>query len=475
VAAAGGGDAGIQSPAPGCCAFFVARKRRYCKMSVAAGRALCGEHAACSGTGAPVANERRRIVCPLDSKHTVYEDVLEKHLKKCNAREKSKPAYYVRDINCGENDDLPSKEQIVALSSLSAEEMSALISKVQVKSDGLDRAEAVLELRVLSHPALQQELTDPSNGKSALKHLQQQASIVGHLSTYGLLAHKSVTHECGAGRGKLSHWLWRALPGATRGVSFLLVERCSTRFKVDGKHQEGDVDFRRLLIDIQHLHLGKVPQLQDKGTSVVAIGKHLCGAATDLALRCLMETLPRHGTRAAAPGLAACGEEAPGQAPCETGTGPTLGIAITLCCHHRCSWPAYVGKEYFCSQGLGPKEFDLIQRMSSWATCGWRRPTDQVPDNGNEDATREERASRQGGVEWHAEEEMEAIDHAAPCQAEDQISYGRSRAEREQLGRLCKRVLDEGRVRYLREWGLTARLQRYVEAGTTVENVLLTA
>nr|XP_032821774.1 tRNA:m(4)X modification enzyme TRM13 homolog isoform X2 [Petromyzon marinus] len=188
---------------------------------------------------------------------SIYEDVLEKHLKKCNAREKSKPAYYVRDINCGENDDLPSKEQ-VALSSLSAEEMSALISKVQGVFQG---AEAVLELRVLSHPALQQELTDPSNGKSALKHLQQQASIVGHLSSLGLLGADRCYVEFGAGRGKLSHWVRRALPGATRGVSFLLVERCSTRFKVDGKHQEGDVDFRRLLIDIQHLHLGNKASL----------------------------------------------------------------------------------------------------------------------------------------------------------------------------------------------------------------------
>lgn len=120
-------------------------------------------------------------------------------------------------------------------------------------------------------------------------------------------------------------------------LQLLLVERSSTRFKaggpalflftfqsasstsdgaeshcllsllqVDGKHQQGGDTLERLQVDIQHLHLGgrgfllggvgilqvltsdfltsastaKVPLLQQKKLPLVAVGKHLCGAAT---------------------------------------------------------------------------------------------------------------------------------------------------------------------------------------------------
>lgn len=51
---------------------------------------------------------------------------------------------------------------------------------------------------------------------------------------------------------------------------------------------------------------------------------------------------------------------------------PVAGIVIALCCHHRCDWRHYVGKEYFKALGLGAVEFYYFQRMSSWATCGMR-------------------------------------------------------------------------------------------------------
>lgn len=52
---------------------------------------------------------------------------------------------------------------------------------------------------------------------------------------------------------------------------------------------------------------------------------------------------------------------------------PVAGIVIALCCHHRCDWRHYVGKEYFKALGLGAVEFHYFQRMSSWATCGMRK------------------------------------------------------------------------------------------------------
>lgn len=36
---------GVSAPLPGRCAFYVEKKKRYCKMIVGSGKAYCGEHA----------------------------------------------------------------------------------------------------------------------------------------------------------------------------------------------------------------------------------------------------------------------------------------------------------------------------------------------------------------------------------------------------------------------------------------------
>ncbi|KAM6397574.1 tRNA:m(4)X modification enzyme TRM13 homolog isoform 2-T2 [Pluvialis apricaria] len=274
-------EPGRGAPVPGRCAYFVERKKRFCKMTPAPGRRFCGEHGQQEEE-----NDRKRIPCPLDPKHTVYEDQLQKHLKKCNSREKPKPVYFVQDINAGLKDVAEIPEKQVPISSLSKEELENLIIKLKKASNGL---ELRLKEQILSHQALQEALNDPKNGESAFKHLKQQASILGNMEKLHLLGPGRCFVEFGAGRGKLSHWVDVALQNV-ENVQFLLVERATTRFKVDGKHKRRDAIFERLQVDIQHLCLRKVPILEKKKLPVVGIGKHLCGAATDLALRCLVES-----------------------------------------------------------------------------------------------------------------------------------------------------------------------------------------
>ncbi len=66
------------------------------------------------------------------------------------------------------------------------------------------------------------------------------------------------------------------------------------------------------------------------------------------------------------------------------------GLAIALCCHHRCDWRHYVGKEFFRQKGLGPEEFAAFQRMSSWATCGMRKFGSKITEKPSEHKTEEE-------------------------------------------------------------------------------------
>ncbi|XP_041790906.1 tRNA:m(4)X modification enzyme TRM13 homolog [Chelmon rostratus] len=456
----------MAAPLPGRCGFFVEKKKRFCKMIVGKGKVFCGEHATMEE------GSSRRIVCPLDPKHTVSEDKLDKHLKRCNSRDKPKPVYYVENINSGSADGDETLRQ-VSLSEYSWTHLESLLVKLKAAVTGL---QCEVEDSVLSHPVLQEELDNPNNGDSAHKHLKQQSSILGHLEALGLLRRGRCFVEFGAGRGKLSHWIHEALKTPDHlktcdDLQLLLVERCSTRFKVDGKHQDAGVQFERLQVDIQHLDLSKVPLLTLKKFPLVGVGKHLCGAATDLALRCLLETPgfkeeteparkrlktsepadPEPANDPKSDDSAALPDPGP-----DSGPGPVLGLAVALCCHHRCEWRHYVGQQFFQQRGLGAAEFSAFCRMSSWATCGLR-PT-------NHDRPRPDPTNQREDNEEHE-----------PAEELDAVKGFLSAGERQQVGRLCKRLIDGGRLHFLKTKGLDGKLSAYVNSQVTLENVLLTA
>ncbi|XP_006000083.1 tRNA:m(4)X modification enzyme TRM13 homolog [Latimeria chalumnae] len=457
---------GSSAPLPGRCRYFVEKKKRYCKMTVAEGKSLCGEHA----NNTEGENYRKRIPCPLDPKHTVYEDKLEKHMKKCNSREKPKPVYYVQDINGGTDDRLEAPREQVHISSLSQEELETVIRKLKMATSDLS---STLENQILSHQALHQALNDPKNGESAFKHLKQQSSLLGNMERLGLLGSSRCFIEFGAGRGKLAHWVDIALQDA-KNVHFLLVERATTRFKVDGKHKNRDSVFERLQIDIQHLCLDKVPILMKKNLPVVGIGKHLCGAATDLALRCLVERNtakyeadeeppPKRSKTGLAEETDLVSESTKNSINEGKPTVPVAGIAIALCCHHRCEWKHYVGKELFSSLGLKAEEFSFFQRLSSWATCGRRRPKTETIQLG------EASTDQKDDVEEHDLRDESSLLNS------DNVDGLLSDEERENVGRLCKLLIDHGRVQYLEQKGFSASLQFYTSPSVSLENVLLTA
>ncbi|XP_036128804.1 tRNA:m(4)X modification enzyme TRM13 homolog [Molossus molossus] len=455
-------------PAEGRCGYYVAKKKRFCRMVVAAGKRFCGEHAG----AAEEENARKRILCPLDPKHTVYEDQLAKHLKKCNSREKPKPDFFIQDINAGLKDETEITEQMVPISSLSEEQLEILIMKLKKASEGLN---STLKDQILSHPALHDALNDPKNGDSATKHLKQQASILGNIEKLKLLGPRRCFVEFGAGKGKLSHWVDIALKDAEK-VHFILVEKVTTRFKVDGKHRRKNSVFERLQIDIQHLCLNKIPVLSREKLPVVGIGKHLCGVATDLALRCLVETCgasceerneeplaKRIKNDKADKEINTLAKEGSEKNVPDKWT-PVAGIVIALCCHHRCDWRHYVGKEYFRALGLGAEEFHYFQRMSSWATCGMRTTSLEAS------AVPRSRESESDDSEDHE-------DRGPRTPAAHAASLPRflTVEEKKKIGHLCKLLIDQGRIEYLQQKGFHPMLQYYADPGVSLENVLLTA
>ncbi|CAG5860866.1 unnamed protein product [Menidia menidia] len=590
----------MAAPLPGRCGFFVEKKKRFCKMIVGKGKRFCGEHATMEQFWPPAdpvlkagqsacredGGGSRRIVCPLDPKHTVTEDKLDKHLKKCNSRQRPRPVYFVENINsrAAEGEQAPPQ---LSLCERSRSELESLVAKLKTAVEGL---QFDVDDGVLSHAVLQEQLSDPKNGDSAHKHLRQQSSILGHLEQLGLLGRGRCFVEFGAGRGKLSHWIHEALKadggqGAEEELQILLV---------DGKHQDGSVRFERLQVDIQHLDLSKqrtagLPDVRLQANSWLnfsrsgspaaarraPIGRrgetpvwsrHRPGSAlssdlvlfsqtwfcslrpgsalsdlvplcpqtwfcsvlrpgsslsdlvplcpqtlffslrpgsalsdlvplcpqtwfcslrpgsslsdlvllsqtwflsvlrpgsvlsSDLALRCLLDTPglepeaepPHKRLRPSEPG-----QPRPAEGP-DPGAGPVLGLVVALCCHHRCEWQHYVGRPFFQQRGLGAAEFHAFCRMSSWATCGLR-PT-------NQDAPSQEPANQRPDDEDHE-----------PVEETDTVNSFLSAAERQQVGRLCKRLIDGGRCHFLSSRGFSSSLRRYVGPEVTLENVLLTA
>lgn len=178
-------------------------------------------------------------------------------------------------------------------------------------------------------------------------------------------------------------------------------------------------------MDLKDLDVSRITELGAGSRRWVATGKHLCGAATDYALRACFGSaaaLPSDtgGASVAAPAAAAaekhsigalendamsgdaaganklrktheaqsCGSgggaaalaalspaaetlsEAAALAAAGRGTAPGLaGAAIATCCHDRCGWTAYVGKRLFRQLDLSPADFELISWMTGAAAA----------------------------------------------------------------------------------------------------------
>jgi tRNA:m4X modification enzyme len=115
-------------------------------MVVALGKRFCGEH-----VGAlEIENTLKRILCPLDLTHTVYDDQLSKHLKKCNSREKPKLEFFIQDTTAGLKDETKIPEKLVPISSLLEEQLENLIKKLRKTIEDLN---SILKDDIMSHAA----------------------------------------------------------------------------------------------------------------------------------------------------------------------------------------------------------------------------------------------------------------------------------------------------------------------------------
>lgn len=397
------------------CKHFVLRKKRFCKMTVKLGQEYCGEHQK-TPIGMDPNGEQSgiRIVCPLDRKHTCYAHNLKKHLKICNARPKALESYISKDINFTDATNVPIFDYFKHLHEFDTTEIKETITKVD------NVFKKILEAKVTENISkceiVEKEMSKPEFGDKTKKHLKQASSILGLLKEYDLMQPASLYIEFGAGRGQLSYWL--ALATETDdNTKIVIVEKASPKHKKDNKISKTSNKIRRIRADISDLVLDNLDVVSET-SHIIGVTKHLCGAATDLALRCLVNTTKFKAK--------------------------IKGGVFTFCCHHRCRWSPYSGKNFFLENNLNVNDFIIMCSMASWATCGTGLSRTEKHISGDE-----------------------------LKQNQRDIEIGLSRSEKEEVGRRSKIILNWGRLKYMEKEGFTCKLHYYVDSAVSPENTCI--
>ncbi|XP_011869225.1 PREDICTED: tRNA:m(4)X modification enzyme TRM13 homolog isoform X2 [Vollenhovia emeryi] len=321
----------------GHCVYFVERKKRFCRMTVRQGRRYCGEHQR-DDAGS------ERVPCPLDSTHTCHRSRLTRHLNVCNTKRRldARPAFVVEGANL--DDETIAAPPRVPLSQLDESVVRTVIRKIHAAYEKLPE----FSWMILRHDVLEEKLSDETCGSNAKKHLLQNASLLGLLEQAGLVRDNTCFIEFGAGKAQLTYWLGQIIKTKSNSC-ILLVDRSSHRHKSDNKlkREKTGLVIKRIRADIADLQLNQIAEVQSIKYKV-GIAKHLCGTATDLTIRCLVKSIN--------------GEPAV----------DVRGLIVAFCCHHKCEYSSYVGREYLRQCGFTADEFPILCSIVSWATCGSR-------------------------------------------------------------------------------------------------------
>ncbi|KAK7308669.1 hypothetical protein VNO77_42289 [Canavalia gladiata] len=446
------------------CNFWLPNKNRFCANCPFAGSLFCGNH-----------NSRPQdqwIPCPIDPSHSVLEQNLKGHVKRCpmlkQVQSLSVQPFYQKGINAGSDgeeetsrfDDsrLPymtvtSEMKRNDLHKMSVPEFCNLIEKIESLHESLCKdIQDSIQMPEVCSLWIKSGIEDRKLPFQE-KHIVQQASILGNLENFGVLKNSlgrkpseceepvegkgegvPAVIEFGAGRGYLTQMLADCY-GIKR---VFLVERKSYKLKADRSlRQNESLMLERLRIDIEDLDLNAVESLQ--GVPFLAIGKHLCGAATDLALRCCFPEYRKNSSEQ------------------YTANNKFGGLAIATCCHHLCQWKHYTNKRFFLDLGLTMEEFHAITWFTSWAV-------DAIHDSDLPDTTT--CGSHFQSIKAQGDGHANGV---------ERILSDMESGKRAALGFKCKWIIDLGRLMWLRKHGLDAKLVRYVPPSISPENHLLIA
>ena len=468
----GGGDAPPDLAGDARCRFVVPRKNRRCGLQAASGGGgYCGIHAAEApggdkgGEGQGRHARGRRVPCPVDPSHTVLVSKLAKHVLKCPKKTEvqrlEQASFFRADCNLPPEGRTASgaaastravRERMEAMLGPEFEALVARVSAAAARIGADDGSTFCCETPSQLQPWLcSLEWLQSESRVQEPRHAVQRVSICGHVGKlFGLFPAAGEEEgaakrhsggfddvsvvELGAGRGYVGAMLAEA-----GGLGHCVLNDVrSYRHKADRVlRKTGAARVDRATCDLKDFCLSEMDTLQ--GRRCVVLGKHLCGGATDLALRCVAACRPYDSSGSRLPGEGGAGvgpgvPEGGGQPP------RILALGVATCCHHRCSPSTYVGAEVLRENDFSERDLENVFWLSSWATL------------------------KGGG-------------HGAPePPGRDDLYFSSLSLQRKvDTGRQCKQLLDAGRLEWLRRRGFSVKGVRYVDPEVTPENFLLLA
>ena len=484
------------------CHAYMKQKKRFCRQQRQNDSIYCGNH---QHLQVNLQSKRKRIPCPLDPSHMIYEDQLNKHLPICPKTKKRKRQedshYYKENVNAGGHGDIscPAISPTKTDTHSWAQKLALRVLMVHQQVFGNSATKDVTKLTFSDlHDAI--EMRDFSRQEmdagiekgfqshrikaGGSRHVPQIASLVGHLRDIEAIPRIQTTKgknslgsaepllllEMGAGRGMFGLTASGVAGSAGLDTHLMMVERTGTRGKADkifrslAKQEESSsyleldkVKWSRINCDLLHIYL---PDLLEKDyelkrAKVVVIAKHLCGVGTDLALKAMEPIKER---------VSAC--------------------VLATCCHGVCNWCDYVGRGFLCEKmkeedltTFGEDEFNLMRQWCAGAVACQDELQTRI---------------RQGEISNTDDQPEEVVEHsvsnvndtdATPIRVNISaiVSSLNLACGVQGLGRACQRLIDYGRSEYLRniiyenQKSSTVNLCHYIPNGVTPQNAVLVA
>lgn len=490
------------------CHAYLVQKRRFCRQRRQSCPSIyCGNHQHLEQTNS---SQRKRIACPVDGSHMIFEDQVAKHVPICPTTKKRKrqeaAEYFKHNTNSGGYGDLcaSASDLLEKDEKKWAQQIALRVLEVhqQIFQGGTERNRTALDkltfaeiydaipMKDFSHNEIDGGIVESYQSyrikSGGSRHIPQLASMIGHLRTIGVLPSINNTTsatpkqpllllEMGAGRGMLGLTAAGAACSDNFDTHLMMIERAGTRSKAEkifrnlGKEDKASSSFlaldkvkwSRIKCDLAHVYLPVLLQKEElKEAKVVVIAKHLCGVGTDLALKALEPIKNR---------VSAC--------------------VMATCCHGVCNWVGYVGRDFLRQKmeenarhiAFGPKEFDLLRMWCAGAVAS------EASSRGGQvkvDTPIADKVSDNDGGE-QTDHMVPEISQPARVNVSNIVSSLHLSCGVQGLGRACQRLLDYGRAEYLRnilfekekdhESSTAVDLYHYVDSQTTPQNAVLVA
>lgn len=515
----------------GRCTYYSEKKKRYCRQLLSPKvpepfasepdfkPLFCGNHSSLYTTlykdkkrqKALHSDDSRgkRIPCPIDPSHMIYEKNVKAHIHKCPkamiAIEERQRVYYKHGINTGGHGkhQIEEPKATVDTQQLVYRILRAYRNTFMKSSTDEDVISLTLEEMYGAIPSDNLFTSEEESGLESMiatnrvkiggrKHLEQIGSLVGHIRKNNLLEADTVL-EMGAGRATTGFAVSGVCAAQKENkVKLVLVERGGSRSKADsalrrinsnsnsdkeptGKLTDAEkkyfradgVDFHRIKCDLAHVSIPHA-MAEVEGKPALCQEVNSVGDASNISQRKDVKrdvlVIAKH--------------------LCGAGTDLALksivpirhrvnGYILATCCHGVCSWDLYVGRDFLgdamcsASESFGEAEFNYIRKWATGTVVG-----DQY--NGSKD---------DDGKDKESDTEPEHPSNNDNDDEEYEIGVSRItslmnlKCGAEGLGRACQRLIDYGRCEYIRKELLgdngRVSLSHYVDKNITPQNAML--